>query len=68
MSGTTRLYVFRFFRNLPLSVFISMGIVTLVYVLYNVALYVVMSPEEVLLSPAAGVVCLQSLPKHKFQE
>ncbi|VDP06069.1 unnamed protein product, partial [Heligmosomoides polygyrus] len=43
-------------RNLPLSVFISMGIVTLVYVLYNVALYVVMSPEEVLLSPAAGVL------------
>ncbi|KAK5980780.1 hypothetical protein GCK32_001303 [Trichostrongylus colubriformis] len=43
-------------RNLPLAVFISMVIVTAVYVLYNIALYVVLSPEEMLISPAVAVV------------
>ncbi|WKX96037.1 hypothetical protein Q1695_012477 [Nippostrongylus brasiliensis] len=43
-------------RNLPLSVMISMGVVTVVYVLYNIALYVVVSPEEMLVSPATSVL------------
>ncbi|WKX93206.1 hypothetical protein Q1695_010894 [Nippostrongylus brasiliensis] len=43
-------------RNLPLAIMISMGICILVYVLYNLALYVVISPEEMLISPAASVL------------
>uniref|UniRef100_A0A7I4Y1Y1 Amino acid permease domain containing protein n=1 Tax=Haemonchus contortus TaxID=6289 RepID=A0A7I4Y1Y1_HAECO len=42
-------------RNLPLAILISMIIITLVYVLYNVALYVVLSPDEMILHAAASV-------------
>ncbi|KAK6040215.1 hypothetical protein COOONC_22280, partial [Cooperia oncophora] len=42
------------FRNLPLAFLISMIIVTVVYVLYNIALYVVLSPDEIILHPAAS--------------
>ncbi|KAK6053160.1 Asc-type amino acid transporter 1 domain protein, partial [Cooperia oncophora] len=42
-------------RNLPLAFLISMTIVTVVYVLYNIALYVVLSPDEIILHPAASV-------------
>ncbi|KAK6038279.1 hypothetical protein COOONC_24216, partial [Cooperia oncophora] len=41
-------------RNLPLAFLISMTIVTVVYVLYNIALYVVLSPDEIILHPAAS--------------
>ncbi|KAK6042455.1 hypothetical protein COOONC_20040 [Cooperia oncophora] len=41
--------------NLPLAFLISMIIVTVVYVLYNIALYVVLSPDEIILHPAASV-------------
>nr|CDJ87778.1 Amino acid permease-associated region domain containing protein [Haemonchus contortus] len=45
-------------RNLPLAILISMIIITLVYVLYNIALYVVLSPDEMILHAAASVVNL----------
>ncbi|KAI1724703.1 amino acid permease domain-containing protein [Ditylenchus destructor] len=42
-------------RNLPLAIVISVVSVTLIYVLTNVALYTVISPEEMLKSPAVAV-------------
>ncbi|PIO59968.1 hypothetical protein TELCIR_18552, partial [Teladorsagia circumcincta] len=42
-------------RTLPLAIMISMGIITLVYVFYNIALYVVLSPDELVLHEAASV-------------
>ncbi|CAJ0608665.1 unnamed protein product [Cylicocyclus nassatus] len=43
-------------RNLPLAVMYSCIICTAVYTLFNVALYVVISPEEMLISPAVAVL------------
>ncbi|VDM83738.1 unnamed protein product [Strongylus vulgaris] len=43
-------------RNLPLAVMFSCVIVTVIYTLFNVALYVVISPDEMLISPAVAVV------------
>ncbi|PIO66343.1 hypothetical protein TELCIR_11946 [Teladorsagia circumcincta] len=43
-------------RNLPLAVLISMGFCTLIYTLFNIALYAVISPDEMLISPAVAVL------------
>lgn len=45
-------------RNLPLSIAISCTACTLIYVLTNIALYTVISPDEMLTSPAVAVVSL----------
>uniref|UniRef100_A0A0N5C655 Large neutral amino acids transporter small subunit 1 n=1 Tax=Strongyloides papillosus TaxID=174720 RepID=A0A0N5C655_STREA len=42
-------------KNLPLAILISCVTVTLIYVLTNVALYAVISPDEMLLSPAVAI-------------
>lgn len=44
------------FRNIPLAICISMAIVTVGYVLTNVAYFTTISAEELLLSNAVAVV------------
>ena len=43
-------------RNLPRAIYITMSIVTVFYVLANVAYFTAMSPQELLASDAVAVV------------
>ncbi|CAJ0608668.1 unnamed protein product, partial [Cylicocyclus nassatus] len=43
-------------RNLPLALVSSLAAITLIHTFFVVALYVVLSPDEVLISPAVGVL------------
>ena len=45
-------------RTLPLAIFIAIPSVTVFYVLVNVAYFTVLSPDELLASPAVAVVKL----------
>ena len=44
-------------RNLPLSLLISIPLVTVCYLLVNISYLVVMSPSEMMISDAVAVVC-----------
>lgn len=43
-------------RNLPLAIVIGIPVVTVCYVLVNIAYFTAMTPNEVLLSEAVAVV------------
>ena len=43
-------------RTLPLAIFIAIPLVTVFYVLVNVAYFTVLSPSQLLASPAVAVV------------
>lgn len=45
-----------YFRNLPLAIIVGIPLVTVCYVLVNVAYFTVMTPTDLLSSPAVAVV------------
>ena len=51
-------------RNLPLAIIIGVPLVALVYLTCNVAYFTVLSPEELLASPAVAVVSIHYV--HNF--
>lgn len=44
------------FRNLPLAIIIGIPLVTVCYVMVNIAYFTVMTPADLLSSPAVAVV------------
>ena len=44
------------FRNLPLAVYISMPLISIVYILANISYFTVLSPDELIESAAVAVV------------
>lgn len=46
------------FRNLPRAIWIGLPLVTGIYVLANIAYFIVLTPQEMIQSPAVAVVCV----------
>lgn len=51
---------FFFYRNIPLSIVVSLIVVTACYILTNVSYYAVLTPQEILGSEAVAVVSFGS--------
>lgn len=61
-AGPSPSHLLSLYRNLPRAIFISIPLVTFVYVFANVAYVTAMSPQELLTSNAVAVVRNQTLP------
>ncbi|CAJ0947136.1 unnamed protein product, partial [Mesorhabditis belari] len=48
-------------RNLPLAIIISCSLCTIIYTLTNIALYTVVSPDEMLASPAVAILFAEKM-------
>jgi amino acid transporter len=46
------------FRNLPYAIYLSLPVVTFLYILANVAYLAVLTPTEMMASNAIAVVCV----------
>ena len=66
MDKSTNLLLFCFNRNIPLAIMISMPIITILYLLVNVSYFSVMSMEDLLNSPAVGIVSVRDWPVSFF--
>lgn len=56
------------FRNVPLAICTSMVIVTVGYVLTNVAYFTTISPEDLLMSKAVAVVSCGGIVSDDFRQ
>ena len=56
MDKSANVLLFCFNRNIPLAIIISMPIITILYLMVNVSYFSVMSMEDLLNSPAVGIV------------
>jgi len=52
-------YCIKYYRNIPKAIYISIPLVTVCYLLVNVAYLTIMSPDEIVRNEAVAVVSIQ---------